>query len=114
MEKFVKVCWKHDSMSGESNCNIDNDYLPGTLFFEQENSNKKSMVKDEIEKLILGGTITSNIQGLQYALKRGCEPKLFVEVITQLKKAGRVTITGKFNRQSTKIHRIDEYLIELA
>lgn len=114
MEKFVKVCWKHDSMSGDSNCNIDNDYLPGTLFFEQDNSNKKSMVKDEIERLILEGTITSNIQGLQYALKRGCEPKLFVEVITQLKKTGKVTITGKFNRQSTNIHRIDEYLIELA
>lgn len=114
MEKFVKVCWKHDTMSGESNCNIDNDYLPGTLFFEQDNSNKKSTVKEEIEKLIMSGAITSNIQGLQYALKRGCEPKLFVEVITQLKKAGKVTIIGKFNRQSTNIHRIDEYLIELA
>lgn len=114
MEKFVKVCWRHDSMSGESNCNIDNDFLPGTLFFEQDNSNKKSMVKDEIEKLIVERAITSNIQGLQYALKHGCEPKLFVEVISQMKKAGKVSIIGKFNRQSTKIHRIDEYLIELA
>ena len=114
MEKFVKVCWKHDYMSGESNCNIDNDYLPGTLFFEQDNSNKKLMVKDMIERLILEGTITSNIHGLQYALKCGCEPKLFVEVITQLKKAGKVTINGKFNRKSTNIHRIDEYLIGLV
>lgn len=101
-------------MSGESNCNIDNDFLPGTLFFEQDNSNKKSMVKDEIEKLILARAITSNIQGLQYALKHGCEPKLFVEVVSQMKKAGKVSIIGKFNRQSTNIHRIDEYLIELA
>lgn len=113
MEKFVKVCWKHDSMSGESNCNIDEDYLPGTLFFNQENSNKKSMVKEQIEKLILSGGITSNIEGLKYALTHGCEPKLFVEVIIQLKKDRKISIEGKFNRQSSNIHRVDKYSIVL-
>lgn len=113
MEKFVKVCWKHDSMSGDSNCNIDEDYLPGTLFFDQENSNKKSMVKKQIERLILGGSITTNIEGLKYALTHGCEPKLFVEVITKLKKDQRISIEGKFNRQSSNIHRVDKYNIVL-
>lgn len=113
MEKFVKVCWKHDSMSGDSNCNIDEDYLPGTLFFDQENSNKKSMVKEQIERLILGGSITTNIEGLKYALTHGCEPKLFVEVITKLKKDQRISIEGKFNRQSSNIHRVDQYNIVL-
>lgn len=113
MEKFVKVCWKHDCMSGDSNCNIDEDYLPGTLFFDQENSNKKSMVKEQIERLILNGSITSNIEGLKYALTHGCEPKLFVEVITQLKKDQRISIEGKFNRQSSNIHRVDKYNIVL-
>lgn len=113
MEKFVKVCWKHDNMSGESNCNIDNDFLPGTLFFDQGNSNKKTMVKDQIERLILNRVITSNIQGLQYALKHGCEPKLFVEVVTHLKRVNKISIKGKFNRQSTNIHKVDEYNIVL-
>ena len=111
MEKFVKVCWKYDSMSGDSNCNIDEDYLPGTLFFDQENSNKKSMVKEQLERLILGGSITTNIEGLKYALTHGCEPKLFVEVITKLKKDQRISIEGKFNRQSSNIHRVDKYNI---
>ena len=113
MEKFVKVCWKYDSMSGDSNCNIDEDYLPGTLFFDQENSNKKSMVKEQLERLILGGSITTNIEGLKYALTHGCEPKLFVEVITKLKKDQRISIEGKFNRQSSNIHRVDKYNIVL-
>lgn len=113
MEKFVKVCWKHDSMSGDSNCNIDEDYLPGTLFFDQENSNKKSMVKEQIERLILNGSITTNIEGLKYALTHGCEPKLFVEVITKLKKDQRISIEGKFNRQSSNIHKVDKYNIVL-
>lgn len=113
MEKFVKVCWKHDKMSGESNCNIDNDYLPGTLFFSQEDSNKKILVKNQLEHLIKEGRITSNIQGLQFALKQGCEPKIFVEVISQLKKNNNISIEGKFNRQSTNIHRVEEYKIVL-
>ena len=113
MEKFVKVCWKHDSMSGDSNCNIDEDYLPGTLFFDQENSNKKSTVKEQIERLILDGSINTNIEGLKYALTQGCEPKLFVEVITKLKKDQRISIEGKFNRQSSNIHRVDKYNIVL-
>ena len=113
MEKFVKVCWKHDSMSGESNCNIDEDYLPGTLFFDQENSNKKSTVKEQIERLILDGSINTNIEGLKYALTQGCEPKLFVEVITKMKKDQRISIEGKFNRQSSNIHRVDKYNIVL-
>lgn len=111
MEKFVKVCWKHDNMSGDSNCNIDDDYLPGTLFFDQENSNKKLMVKDQIERHIMNGDITSNIEGLKYALTQGCEPKLFVEVISKLKKDHKISIEGKFNCQSSNIHRVDRYNI---
>ena len=111
MEKFVKVCWKHDQMSGESNCNIDNDYLPGTLFYYQNNSNKRIDIKSQIELLILSGALTTNLEGLDYALKNGCEPKLFVEVISQLMKDGRVSIQGKFNRQSSNIHRVEAYKI---
>ncbi|MDE7089524.1 MAG: hypothetical protein K2O54_05345, partial [Prevotella sp.] len=72
-----------------------------------------SMVKDQIERLILNRVITSNIQGLQYALKHGCEPKLFVEVVTHLKRVNKISIKGKFNRQSTNIHKVDEYNIVL-
>lgn len=114
MEKFVKVCWRHDSMSGESNCNIDNDYLPGTLFYDRNNSNKKADVRSQIEKLILTGVITTNIEGLDFALRNGCEPKLFVEVISRLKNAGRISVSGEFNHQSTNIHKVKEYTIVLS
>lgn len=71
------------------------------------------MVKEQIERLILNGSITTNIEGLKYALTHGCEPKLFVEVITKLKKDQRISIEGKFNRQSSNIHKVDKYNIVL-
>lgn len=48
MEKFLKVCWKHDKLAGESNCNIENDFELGSLFFDPSNTNKKQRVLEEI------------------------------------------------------------------
>ena len=50
MEKFLKVCWKHDKLAGESNCNIENDFEPGTLFFNPANTNKRQRVLEKIKK----------------------------------------------------------------
>jgi len=40
MEKFLKVCWHHDKLSGEANYNIDNNWEEGTIF-AQLGENKK-------------------------------------------------------------------------
>ena len=32
MEKFLRVCWKYDIYSGDSNCNLDDDEEWGELF----------------------------------------------------------------------------------
>lgn len=113
MEKFVKVCWMEDENSGESNCNIDNDYEKGSLFYDPTNTAKKLKIKEELSLLILNGKIESNVDGLKWSLSRGCEPKIFVEVVSSLIKQKRVTIQGKFNKQSSNIHRVEEYKIEV-
>lgn len=113
MEKFVKVCWMEDENSGESNCNIDNDFEKGSLFYDPVNTTKKIRIKEELEQLILNGEKKSNVEGLKWVLSRGCEPKLFVEVISSLLKQKKVTIQGEFNRQSSNIHRVEEYKIEV-
>lgn len=113
MEKFVKVCWMEDENSGESNCNIDNDFEKGSLFYDPVNTAKKIKIKEELEALILNGEIESNVEGLKWVLRCGCEPKLFVETMNSLVEKGKVMVKGKFNQQSSKIHKVDEYKIEV-
>ena len=113
MEKFVKVCWMEDENSGESNCNIDNDFEKGFLFYDPTNTTKKIKIKEELELLILKGKIKSNVEGLKWVLSHGCEPKLFVDVARSLVEQKKITIQGKFNKQSSNIHKVEEYKIEV-
>ena len=113
MEKFLKVCWKHDRFAGESNFNINYDFEEGSLFFEPNAPNKIKNAKDKISEKILRGIIHSNIEGLKYTLKLGCEPKIFVEVAQSMISKGKISIDGKFNKQSANIHKINEYKIIL-
>lgn len=111
MEKFVKVCWKHDNQAGESNCNINNDFEQGSLFYNPTNTIKKVAVQEELEYKILHSEISDNETGLKYALKKGCEPKLFVETVKKLQNQNKIEIDGKFNAQSINIHKVEKYKI---
>lgn len=106
MEKFLKVCWEEDRLSGDSNCNIDNDYEEGSLFYNESETQKIVTVKQELKDKILSGIIKDNISGLKYALHRGCQPKVFVEVMSDVKKQGKVDIIGTFNKTAVNIHKI--------
>ncbi len=108
MEKFLKVCWQEDKFSGEANFNIDNNWEENTLFASLGENKKKDTVAQEIKELILSGKIKDNVTGLKYALIKGCEPKLFTKVIQKLKNKNVIEISGKFNKQSTNIHKINE------
>ena len=112
MEKFLKVCWHHDNLSGEANYNIDNNYEKGSLFEQLGENVKKDTVSKEIKKLVLESKITDNISGLKYALKRECEPKLFTEIIQKLEKNKLIKRTGNVNNQSSNIHKIKIYYIK--
>lgn len=111
MEKFVKVCWAEDPLAGESNCNINNDFEVGSLFYESGMSNIKNEVSEALEKRIVSGEIRSNITGLKWVLSQGCQPKLFVEVINKMLKTGKIEVSTGFNQKSTRIHSIPEYRI---
>ena len=113
MEKFLKVCWKIDQYSGESDFNIDNDEPVDSLFYTGETTNKKDKVKCKIKEKVLAREISDNIQGLKYALKNRCLPDVFVSVIQELEKNKLITCHPKINRQSTNIHKADLYHIEV-
>lgn len=113
MEKFLKVCWSEDPLAGESNCNINNDYEIGSLFYNPTYSNKKRDVSNIVKSKIINKEITSNIEGLKFVLSLGCEPKLFVDIVKELIAQNIVEIDGTFNRTSSNIHRASEYHIVL-
>ncbi|MBT3422177.1 MAG: three-Cys-motif partner protein TcmP [Bacteroidetes bacterium] len=112
MEKFLKVCWKHDAFSGEANFNIDNNYEKGTLFEHLGENVKKDTVSDIIKQLILSGEISDNITGLKFAMHNGCEPKLFTEVVQKLEKEKLIERIGEVNNKSSIIHRAKTYHIK--
>ena len=112
MEKILKICWKHDTFSGEANYNIDNNFEEGTLFFHPENNIKKDTVSKEIKHLILSGEISDNIKGLKFAMHNGCEPKLFSEVVQKLEKEKLIERFGDVNNQSSNIHKAKVYHIK--
>lgn len=109
MEKFLKVCWRQDTFSGEANYNIDNNFEIDTLFYNPEKNIKKELIRKELEAQILSGDINDNIAGLKYAMNRGCEPKLFIDVVKKLEKNNQIEIVGDKNYSSTNIHRAKKY-----
>jgi len=113
MEKFLKVCWAKDKLSGESNCNIDNDFEEGTLFYDEDETVKKQAIEADIRTKILSGKITDNISGLKYTLKNGCLPELFTLVVKKLESEKKIIRTGKLNYSSTNIHKVEEYKISI-
>lgn len=113
MEKFLRVCWKEDVYSGESNFNINNDYEKDSLFYTGETNNKKENIKNDLKTKILSGEISNNIIGLKYALKKGCLPDVFVSVVQELVKEQLIDCQPKMNRQTANIHKALTYYIEV-
>ncbi|MDX9883624.1 MAG: three-Cys-motif partner protein TcmP, partial [Prolixibacteraceae bacterium] len=112
MEKFLKVCWRKDELSGESNDNSYDDYTKDTLFYNPESSNKKEKVKRKIRAKVLAGEITDNISGFKFTLSELCMPVLFTQVIKKLEKEGLIKRTGNLNYQSVNIHDCKKYYIK--
>ena len=106
MEKFLKVCWNKDKNSGEANFNIGNDFEKGSLFYDPTTSNKKEEIKELLTRLILSGELINNLTGLKFTMQKGCEPRLFIEVVKDLEKKGKIVRTGELNYSASNIHRI--------
>ncbi|MBN1804832.1 MAG: three-Cys-motif partner protein TcmP [Sedimentisphaerales bacterium] len=113
MEKFLKVCWKIDPLSGESNCNIDDDFTADTLFYNESHSHKKKEISKKIEKEIIKGNITNNIDGFKFTIYNGCEPSLFTKLVKKLEENKQIIRLGNINNNSTNVHRAKKYTIKV-
>jgi len=106
MEKFLKVCWDKDKLSGESNFSMYNDYQPNTLFYTETNTVRINDYKDQLKKAILTRKISNNLDGMKHALLNGVPTRAYIEVLEEIK--GKIEIVGKFNKKITNIHRLKE------
>jgi len=107
IEKFLRICWKHDQVTGEANYNIDREpsYHGNTLFEETNISMKIQIFKDNLHKHILENKFTSLLQIYQEAFKAKCLPEHANEVLTELINKG---ILGKIKLQKSGFHKMKD------
>lgn len=109
MEKFISTCWKYDTFAGESNW--QKDY--GEIFRDTEPISKIDNTKQKIKELILASEITNNKDGLLLTLRSGCEPKIFYQVVKELKNRKLIEIIGQSTNKATSIHNVPIYTIKV-
>ena len=114
MEKFLSVCWKKDTQSGESNCNIYDDWRSDeTLFYNHIEPKKIVIMKKKIRNKILSGQIVDNISGFKFTMSVGCEQKTCTHVVKKLEKEGLISRQGQLTYSSNSIHKVFRYTIKV-
>ena len=91
LEKFLKVCWDKDNISGEANYDIDDDFIrKGPALFPKMNISQKTY--SFTGKLIgfLQGDFKSNNDLYKFTLENGCLPKHTNKILRELQNEGRI------------------------
>lgn len=105
-EKFQKVCWKFDGVTGEADYNIDRELTydkQGVLFVEDRIPLKIKQFNLDLENEILSGKITTDIDAYKYALKNRCLVKHAADRLKELMKEGKIE---EFKTLNNDIHKI--------
>ena len=91
LEKFLKVCWDNDNISGEANYDIDNDIVRSgqRLFKEMNISRKIDVFKVKLIEF-LQNSFRSNNDLYKFTLEYGCLPKHTNEILRDLQKEERI------------------------
>ncbi|HDZ68931.1 MAG TPA: three-Cys-motif partner protein TcmP [Phycisphaerales bacterium] len=91
LEKFLKVCWNKDSISGDANYDIDDDIIRNgkTLFPEYNISQKKDDFREKLFAFLYNQH-RSNNDLYKFTLEYGCLPKHTKEILRTLQKEQRL------------------------
>ena len=104
-EKFQRVCWKMDIISGEADFNIDNEPTYGgnkDLF--NFPVMKLDNLKRELEELILKKQLKTDIEIYKFAVKNCCLPKHAATILKQMMKN---RIIKEFKTHNSDIHKVN-------
>lgn len=107
-EKFQKVCWKIDTITGEADYNIDRELTydnQGVLFDENKIPQKIKQLNLDLECLIKEGKIKTDIDSYKFALKNRCLVKHASNVLRIMMKNNTIE---EFKTINNDIHRINK------
>ena len=93
LEKFLRVCWNQDNVTGEANYNIDDDFGrddPG-LWPELNIVKKQDRFRKDIEDFLRRASQT-NLEVYRFALESGFLPKHANEVLRTLQRNGIIEV----------------------
>lgn len=101
LEKFLKVCWDRDNISGEANYDIDDDIIRNgpILFKDMEISQKKDLFKIRLIDFLK--EFRSNNDIYKFALENGCLPQHAFKILCKLQKDRRLDMNPPDTRKSS-------------
>lgn len=105
-EKFQKVCWKIDDVTGEADYNIDRELTydnQGVLFEEEKIPMKVKSFNLHFENEIMSGRIKTDLDAYKFALKNRCLVKHAASKLKELMKEGKIE---QFKTNNNDIHKI--------
>tara|TARA_R110000765_G_scaffold159523_6_gene263361 strand:+ start:3933 stop:5030 length:1098 start_codon:yes stop_codon:yes gene_type:complete len=96
LEKFLDICWLKDETTGEANFDIQGDvklrHQPSLFAAEEAKTLKIDIFQSELEKAILNGELTSDLQIYLFALNRGFTNKHISPIIKKLKTEKKIDL----------------------
>jgi three-Cys-motif partner protein len=105
-EKFQKVCWKFDKITGEADYNIDRELTydnQGVLFEEVKIPRKIQLFNLNLENEIKSGKIKTDVEAYKYALHNRCLVKHAAQKLKALMDEGKIE---KFKTINNDIHKL--------
>lgn len=105
IEKFLKICWKIDKLTGEADYNIDSEpsFNGKTLFDDMNTSKKVNQFNDILKNKILEKEIHTNYEAYIFGLKEGFNLEKVSYVIKLLISENKIKEIRTLNQ---KIHEL--------
>lgn len=107
-EKFQKVCWKIDNITGEADYNIDRELTydkQGVLFEEAKIPSKIKQFNLDLENEIITSKIKTDIEAYKFALKNRCLVKHAADKLKELIRESKIE---EFKTINNDIHKIEK------
>jgi three-Cys-motif partner protein len=106
IEKFLKICWTINPITGDANFDIDDERInlqAPKLFPEFDIPNKLELFSKKLKEKVLSGELKTNSEIYSYTFDMGCLPKHANNIIKDLIKNRKIF---PIKTSSDNIHRL--------
>lgn len=95
--KFIEVCWHTDPIHGEANYEMEGISRTQECLFQDMNvPTKERIFNEDLEYLILNGTLRTNVDVFKFTVKHGFLPtKHACDVLQKMKRDKKISFKGQ-------------------